>query len=127
MGDETRKTNKIRGLKFIEKYFQGNVIDISGGNDPVTPNAKVFDLEDGDAQYIAEFEKTGYYDCVHSSHCLEHMIDVPNALAQWWSLVKVNGYMIITVPHEDLYEQRIWPSIFNSDHKATFRLNQADS
>ena len=26
------------------------------------------------------------------------------------------------VPHEDLYEQGMWPSRFNSDHKVTFRL-----
>ena len=45
----------------------------------------------------------------------------------WWPLVKIGGYMIITVPHEDLYEQKIWPSIFNDDHKATFRLNQVGS
>ena len=49
--------------------------------------------------------------------------NIPEALSQWWSLVKTNGYMIIVVPHEDLYEQGIWPSIFNIDHKATFRLN----
>jgi len=127
MGNETRKTNKARGLEFIEKYFQGKVIDIGGGSDPVIPDAKVFDLKDGDAQYISKYEKREYYDCVHSSHCLEHMVDVPSALSQWWTLVKVGGYMIITVPHEDLYEQRIWPSIFNDDHKATFRLNQKDS
>lgn len=127
MGNETKKTNKIRGLEFIDKYFQGSVIDIGGGSDPVTPNAKVFDLKDGDAQYISKYEKNEHYDCVHSSHCLEHMVDVPNALLQWWSLVKIGGYMVITVPHEDLYEQKIWPSIFNDDHKATFRLNQVDS
>jgi SAM-dependent methyltransferase len=127
MGNETRKTNKIRGQLFIDKYFQGSVIDIGGGNDPVTPNAKVFDLKDGDAQYIANYEDMESYDCVHSSHCLEHMVDVPKAMLQWWSLVKRGGYMIITVPHEDLYEQKIWPSIFNDDHKATFRLNNKTS
>ena len=30
--------------------------------------------------------------------------------------------MVTVVPHEDLYEQKIWPSIFNKDHKATLRL-----
>lgn len=30
--------------------------------------------------------------------------------------------MVLVVPHEDLYEQGFWPSIFNSDHKVTFRL-----
>jgi hypothetical protein len=35
--------------------------------------------------------------------------------------------MIITVPEENLYEQKIWPSIFNDDHKATFRLGGQNS
>lgn len=127
MSDETKKTNKIRGQIFIDKYFQGNVIDIGGGNDPVTPKAKVFDLNDGDAQYITKYENIESYNCVHSSHCLEHMVDVPKAISQWWSLVAKGGYMIITVPDEDLYEQKIWPPIFNDDHKATFRLNKETS
>lgn len=127
MGNEAKKTNKVRGQAFIDKYFQGNVIDIGGGNDPVTLRAKVFDLKDGNAQYITQYEDSESYDCVHSSHCLEHMADVPSALSQWWQIVKQGGYMVITVPHEDLYEQRVWPSIFNNDHKATFRLNQKDS
>jgi SAM-dependent methyltransferase len=127
MGNETSKTNKIRGQKFIDKYFQGKVIDIGGGSDSVVPHAKVFDLADGDAQFITKYEKIEHYDCVYSSHCLEHMVDVPNAVSQWWSLVNRGGYMVITVPHEDLYEQKIWPPIFNDDHKATFRLNQKTS
>lgn len=57
MGNETKKTNKVRGQAFIDKYFQGNVIDIGGGSDPVTVTAKVFDLADGDAQYILNMKK----------------------------------------------------------------------
>ena len=30
--------------------------------------------------------------------------------------------MVLVVPDEDLYEQGGWPSLFNTDHKATFRL-----
>jgi hypothetical protein len=50
------------------------------------------------------------------------MANPESALSQWWSLVKPGGYLIVVVPHEDLYEQGIWPSRFNSDHKATFQL-----
>jgi hypothetical protein len=49
------------------------------------------------------------------------------ALAGWWSLLKPGGHMILVVPDEDLYEQGIWPSFFNADHKATFRLDRATS
>ena len=35
--------------------------------------------------------------------------------------------MIVAVPEENLYEQGIWPSMFNPDHKATFRLDSSAS
>ena len=37
--------------------------------------------------------------------------------------MRPGGYLVLVVPHEDLYEQGFWPSIFNSDHKVTFRLD----
>ena len=119
---ESSKTNQLRSKEFFTKYLKGRVIDIGGGNDKVANNAEVFDLEDGDAQNILNYKDPQSYDCVYSSHCLEHMMDVPSALQGWWQLVKNNGYMIIVVPHEDLYEQKIWPSIFTKDHLSTFRL-----
>jgi len=124
MSAESTKTRAVRSSEFIDTYFGGNVIDIGAGNDPVVKHAEVFDLIHGDAQYILNFREKESYSCVNSSHCLEHMHDVPAAFAQWWGLVKPGGYMVTVVPHEDLYEQGVWPSIFNSDHKATFRTNK---
>jgi SAM-dependent methyltransferase len=122
MSFETTKTNKIRSPEFFATYLTGRIIDIGCGPDPVVPTAEAFDMKDGDAQEIAKIRAVGAYDCVYSSHCLEHMCDVEAALAQWWSLVKPGGYLITVVPDEDLYEQGVWPSRFNPDHKATFRL-----
>jgi SAM-dependent methyltransferase len=126
---QSTKTQTYRSQNFIDSYFKGKVIDIGGGGDPLNKKVEVFDLKngDGDAQFILKYRKAESYDCVNSSHCLEHMKDVPAALDQWWSLVKPGGYMIIVVPHEDLYEQKIWPSAFNRDHKATFRLKTNDT
>ena len=124
---ESSKTNQIRSEEFFNTYLKGKVIDIGGGNDAVTENAEVFDLEHGDAQHILKYKDKESYDCVYSSHCLEHMKDVPLALSKWWKLVKPEGYMIIVVPHEDLYEQKIWPPVFNDDHKATFRFQTEKS
>jgi len=123
MSDESTKTQLIRSNKFIDTYFGGSVLDIGGGDDPVVKNAEVFDLIHGDAQHILNYKKKESYDCVNSSHCLEHMKDVPSALSQWWELVKPGGYLVTVVPHEDLYEQGLWPPVFNKDHKATFRLD----
>jgi SAM-dependent methyltransferase len=124
MTDETSKTRAVRGSTFNELYLQGRVIDIGCGPDPIVPYAEPFDLEHGDAQEIATVRPNGAYNAVCSSHCLEHMRNVPHALAQWWALVRDGGYLILVVPDEDLYEQGGWPSIFNYDHKATFRFGK---
>jgi SAM-dependent methyltransferase len=127
---ESSKTRLVRSEEFFNTYFNGKVIDIGGGSDAVTENSEVFDFDQGDAQKILEYRDKESYDCVNSSHCLEHMKDVPSALSQWWELVKPGGYMVIVVPHEDLYEQKIWPSVFATEkygHAATFRLKTNDT
>lgn len=125
--DEATKTNQFRTPSFFETYLTGKVLDIGAGKDLVCPNAQGFDMDDGDANHLDRYFDPESFDSVHSSHSLEHMYDPVNALAKWWTLVKPNGYLIIVVPDEDLYEQGIWPSIFNSDHKTTFRLDKSHS
>ncbi|MED5353913.1 MAG: class I SAM-dependent methyltransferase [Nitrospinota bacterium] len=125
--DEASKTEKIRGQEFRGNYFSGKVLDIGCGDNLVVSNAVPFDKEQGDAQEILNYLEPNTFDCVHSSHSLEHMSDVPKALGQWWQLVKPGGTMVIVVPDEDLYEQGVWPSLFNRDHSATFRFNKPDS
>ncbi len=120
--DEASKTRKLRGPDFEKKYLGGKVIDIGAGKDPVCSRAEVFDVADGDANFITRYRAPGTYDAVHSSHCLEHMFKPDEAILEWWHLVKPGGYLVVVVPHEDLYEQGIWPSMFNRDHKVTFRL-----
>ncbi len=120
---ETSKTNRLRSPEFIKKYLSGKVIDIGGGNDLVHPSAERFDIEDGDANHITRYRSPLSYDTVYSSHCLEHMHNPAHALNEWWQLVAPGGHLIVTVPEEDLYEQGIWPSHFNTDHKVTFRLD----
>lgn len=127
---ESSKSNQFRDSNFFETYLSGKVIDIGGGTDAVTEAAEVFDFQQGDAQHIAQYRDKETYDCVYSSHCLEHMSDVPSALSQWWDLVKPGGYMVLIVPHEDLYEQMIWPSVASTGdycHQFTFRLGGKDS
>ncbi len=125
--DEALKTKIRRGDDFYARYLSGKIIDIGSGKDPVSPHAECFDMEDGDANYILNFRSPESYDTVHSSHCLEHMHNPKFALSQWWGLVKKGGYLVLVVPDEDLYEQGIWPSFFNHDHKNTFTLNKGKS
>jgi SAM-dependent methyltransferase len=119
---ESSKANAYRSPLFFADYLSGTVLDIGCGPDPVVPHAQPFDRVHGDAERILE-HVSGTYDTVHSSHCLEHMSDVPRALSGWWQLVRPGGHLILVVPHEDLYEQGFWPSLYNRDHKATFRLD----
>jgi len=124
MANEASKTRRFRPADFADTYLSGRVIDIGCGPDLIVSHAEPFDLVHGDAQEVAKVRSNGAYDAVCSSHCLEHMRDVPRALSQWWALLKEGGHMIIVVPEEDLYEQRYWPSLFNEDHKATFTLGR---
>lgn len=104
----------------------GRVLDIGAGNDPVTPDAVPFDQEHGDANRITAFAPASF-DCVYSSHCLEHMHDPRASLHNWWSLVKPGGVLFVIVPDEDLYEQGSWPSRHNNDHKHSFTLAKKHS
>ncbi len=115
---------------FHNRYFVGNGIDVGGKPDPLGQYAGIFpwmasvqtwDLEDGDAQYLQEVPDN-HFDFLHASHCLEHMVDVEVALKNWIRVVKAGGFLVITVPDEDLYEQGVWPSTFNGDHKWTFTI-----
>jgi SAM-dependent methyltransferase len=120
--DEATKTWKL--LTDCEKqWFNGTGIDIGCGADPIRPNVRRFDMDHGDANRITDFV-SDTFDYVFSCHCLEHMHDPVSALAGWWKLVKPGGRLIFIVPDEDLYEQGVFPSRFNEDHKATFTLSK---
>ena len=112
--------------EFETSILTGHGLDIGCGPDPVSPTAKRFDIEDGDANDILHYIDD-QYDYVYSSHCLEHMNDPKKALQNWWTLVKPGGYLFLIVPDEDLYEQGIFPSRFNGDHKVTFTIAKEKS
>jgi SAM-dependent methyltransferase len=101
--------------------LKGEGIDIGCGPDPVLPSAMPFDKPQGDVNRIRDHVQR-QFDYVYSSHCLEHMHDPPAAVAGWWSLVKPGGVLFLIVPDEDVYEQGLWPSRFNRDHKWTFTI-----
>ncbi len=106
----------------FKKYLHGFGIDIGCGNDllKITDGKVVpFDKQDGDAQYLPDTDSE-LFDFVYSSHCLEHMVDVPTALKSWVRVLKPEGYLYFVVPDYLFYEKHCWPSRFNEDHKQTF-------
>lgn len=48
-------------------------------------------------------------------------------MTHWLRVLKPNGHLVITIPEEDLYEQGIFPSTNNDDHKWTFTIAKAKS
>ena len=106
----------------------GRGVDVGSGDDPLTDYKSLFplmdyaeewDRDDGDAQYLAVDDE---WDFLYSSHCLEHLLDPWMALKTWCNRVKSGGYLVVMVPDEDMYEQGVWPSRFNDDHKHTFTM-----
>jgi len=123
--DETTKTRKLWGQLEIS-ILRGKGIDIGCGPDPVTPDVHKFDQQNGDANQITKYVQEEF-DFVFSSHCLEHMKNPREAILEWWKLVRPGGHLFFIVPDEDLYEQGVFPSRFNGDHKATFTISKAKS
>jgi SAM-dependent methyltransferase len=55
------------------------------------------------------------------------MRNVEVALDNWLRVLKPGGHLVCLVPDEDLYEQGVFPSTFNSDHKHTFAIHKKSS
>jgi len=126
---------RLNNPDFVRKYFSGHGLDIGGKPDPLSlyselfpmmKSVKTWDIEDGDAQSLEGIED-GSLDFIHSSHCLEHLIIPEEGLKNWFRVLKKGGYLIVTVPDEDLYEQGKFPSTYNSDHKWTFTIYKEGS
>ncbi len=121
---------RMADMRYATRFFVGSGIDIGAGSDPLSLYAeqfplmtalRVWDMPDGDAQKLASIPDESL-DFAHSSHCLEHMVDPMAALQRWFAVVKPGGHLVLLIPDEDLYEQGIWPSNKNTDHKWTFAL-----
>lgn len=126
---------RLADSNFLRRYFVGHGLDIGGKPDPLMlykelfplmSSVKTWDWEDGDAQFLNGVAD-GSLGFVHSSHCLEHLVDPAEGLRNWLRVVRDGGYLVITVPDEDLYEQGIFPSTFNRDHKWTFTIYKSQS
>lgn len=116
------------------RYFRGDGIDIGSGADglyqwkslfPLMKSCRNWDVQDGDAQFMPGVPDATF-DFVHSAHCLEHVMDPFVALHHWWRILRPGGHLIVMVPDEDLYEQGVWPSAYNHDHKRTFTIHKPE-
>lgn len=126
---------RMANPNFLTRYFVGDGLDIGGKPDPLVLYRELFplirsvrtwDWEDGDAQFLKSVAD-GEFQFVHSSHCLEHLLDPREGIRNWLRVVAPGGYLVISVPDEDLYEQGVFPSTFNRDHKWTFTIRKRKS
>lgn len=126
---------RLADVNFTSRYFVGNGLDLGGKPDPLAlyeelfsrmDSVRTWDWEDGDAQFL-ESVPDNSVDFVHSSHCLEHLVDPFEGLKNWFRVLKPGGHLVVTVPDEDMYEQGIFPSTFNRDHKWTFTVFKEQS
>lgn len=127
VGHETSKCYaKRRQRGDFARYLCGSGIDIGAGDDPLAVedgSVRAYDKLDGDANTLTGIADESY-DFVYSSHCLEHMESVQGALRNWVRILKGGGVLYVVVPDFELYEKGLWPSRFNSDHKASFSLRR---
>lgn len=126
-----------RDPNFTSRYFVGHGVDIGCGPDPLgrqrvlgawplLTGCDEWDKANGDAQFMHGVEDA-VYDFVYSSHTLEHVVDPAETLRNWWRILRPGGHLIVAIPDEDMYEQGMWPSTFNSDHKHTYAVGKRAS
>ena len=91
---ETSKCEEIRRNRGdFDNFLKGKGIDIGAGDDVLKiPNGTVrpWDKGEGNAQLMAGVPDNEY-DFVYSSHCLEHMVDVTEALTNWLRILTPGG------------------------------------
>src|ERR1051326_639742 len=113
VGPEVRKRMRARiESGFFAHFLSGqNVLDIGfRGNDPA--NVPIVPWAIGVDKDFAGYDGTTLpfedrsQDAVHSSHCLEHIPNPATALAEWFRVIRVGGYLVLTVPHQQLYERK---------------------
>jgi len=128
---EGNEAGKIRHE--LVPYVRGRCLDLGCGGEKVWPHfigvdngldTKLFgskiraDIMVDSCEDLSLFG-SGEWDCVFSSHLLEHIEEYQAALLEWWRLVKPGGRLILYLPHRDHYPRRGQPGA-NPDHKHDF-------
>jgi len=106
-----------KGLDIGSKGYTGEFNEI--GSSPLE-NATGVDLDYPDYDGINLPFETESQDFVHSSHMLEHVPteNLAKVFQEQHRVLKVGGHLVISVPHQFLYERKTeLPSIWNRDHK----------
>ena len=126
---------RLRDPMFRDVYFVGDALDVGAGGDglsmqrehwPHLTSVREWDMPDGDGQTLETIPDDSF-DLVHSSHFLEHVRDPLEALRHQLRVLRPGGHIVAMIPDEDMYEQGVFPSTFNVDHKTTWTTFKARS
>jgi ubiquinone/menaquinone biosynthesis C-methylase UbiE len=130
VGNEMSKAaaRREKDWRYANRWFVGKGLDIGCGYDVLPVTNQVTEMQGYDtlfghknAQYLPEIEDC-VYDFVVSSHCLEHMVNPSISVVNWLRVLKIGGFLVVTIPEWELYEHKHWPSKFNGDHKHSFTM-----
>ena len=125
VGYESSKTYaaKIKS-GFFDRFLGGeDVLELGykgywGDNVPIVPQAVGVDIGYPGYNGVTLPFADDSFDAIYSSHCFEHIPDYRTVLRDWYRVLRMGGYIVIVVPHRDLFEKRIAPpSRGNPDHK----------
>ena len=115
----------------VAPYLRGQGIDIGAGTFKILPHAISVDNGTDNVLFGMQFKpdvhittaedlsvfSPGTMNFVYSSHLLEHLEHPRKALFEWWKLVKLDGVLVLYLPHEDHYPKMGEPGA-NPDHKS---------
>jgi SAM-dependent methyltransferase len=114
----------------IEEFLQGSVMDIGCGDDTVIPGAfgvdgRVFPCVAHVTDSLYDLpnqipNKIGQFDCVFSSHTLEHLPDAYRCVSEWSEFVKPGGYFILYLPDGTAYDNYSNPEHFHDTTYSQF-------
>lgn len=127
VGNESSKTYVARMSNgFMEKYLSGqHILEIGPGPEAIV--AQAIAIGPGYPGYngtVLPFNDQSQ-DAVYSSHCLEHVTDSAASLREWFRVLRVGGFLVITVPHYQLYEKKVeMPSRFSGEHKRFYHAGR---
>lgn len=128
------EANKV---KFeVVPYTRGKGVDLGCGPEKAFPHfigvdsckdTELFGIPMKPDVVVDTCEKLPYadgeMDFAFSSHLLEHIQDYQGALKEWRRILKVGGYLVLYLPHKDLYPNVGTPHA-NPDHRHDFTQEQ---
>ena len=116
----------------VVPYVRGRLLDIGAGPYQIYPYAITVDNMHHANHFGWQYSPTiianaddlnmlatESFDSVFSSHTLEHVENTHKHLTEWMRVLKVGGYLVLYLPHKDLYPNIGQPGA-NPDHKHDF-------